>query len=340
MGDEDKKEFATLEEINAYYGGKNKPSADGSVAGYQSQQAHYQDYINALDNYGEAHGNDGDFNPTLFNLYRDYANKGYSNASSAYAQAKATEEGAINTKAQISNMREQSLKYAANAIAAQGFGSQGISESTITGISNNAQAQRIAAELARKDSQDSLFNTYMQTANDLESAKISDTAGSARNEQNDAFELASEMLNNGVSYDEVIKLYGDQMSTMQIATLDALTRDSRWLSGKTTDGQGYGTYEEMLANDVRTENTDYGISDVADEAKLLFNEYSDSEKRENGDCVRLEHEGGGSTNGVYMIYYNGKWYKTTKAQYEKATNKGWFKGGKLKKEQSSGTFAN
>ena len=330
--------YATLEEINAAYGGTNKPTPDGTFAGYKTAESHYQQYLNDLNDYGKEHGGDGDFNQTLFSLYQNYANQGLSNAKSAAAQAKASEEGAMNSKVQLGNMKEQALKYALNGVNASGLGGTGASESAMAGIGTNYMNQVNAVDIAKGQENATIFDSYVTMANELENKKATEHAESVRESQNQAFELASEMLNNGMSYDEVIELYGDQMSEMQLRTLDALTRDSSWLGAHTVDGAGYRSYEEMLANDVKTENLDYNVSDVSKEAKLLFDEYTDG--RENGDCVRLEHKGGGSTNGMYLVFYNGRWYKTTKSEYNKATNKGWFKGGELEADKSSGTFTN
>ncbi len=94
--------------------------------------------------------------------------------------------------------------------------------------------------------------------------------------------------------------------------------DPTWIEKNTTNSQGFTSYQAMLDAGIKTENIKYDISDVANEALLLFDRYTTG--RQNGDAVRLQHHGGGSQNGIYLIYYNGKWYKTDKAHYDNATN--------------------
>lgn len=327
----------SLEGIIGHYGGSNAIKSDGTVKGYQDEFSQYESYLKDLDDYNAAHSGDATFDATKFNLYRNHVNESMNNAKTAFNQAKASEVGAMSSKAQLDNMKEQAIKYAMNTVKAQGMGDTGASESAITGVANNYMNQVNAVDIAKGEEQASLFDSYRTSANAKEQA-LNDRQVE---ESNNAFQLAAEMMNNGSSYDKVIELYGNSLDARQKATLKesystAGGFENDWLKANTTDGQGFTNYDEMKESGVRLANSEYTISDVSDEVKELTKYYTSD--RAEGDCVKLEH-GSDSNKYIYMIYHNGKWYKTDASHYNSAANKGYFKKGSLVKGDSTGTFA-
>ena len=332
----------SLEGINSHFGQGNK-RATGSLVDYQNQVNHYQDYLNQLDEYSNTHGKDEGFDYTKWKLYRDYASGQLKNAQDSYSSAIGSQNAAQAGKLEQANIKENSLKYAQAALKAQGIEGQGVGGSVMAGINNQYGSNVAAIENTKNEQQNAILNAYKDAANIARGNVENSVLEHEQNARNDSFALASELMNNGSSYDRVIELYGDKLSNEQKAVLQETYKnaggiDNEWLTSHNVTSEGFTTYEDMVNSELRTENIDYTIKDVANEAKILIDQYTTG--RQNGDCVRLEHEGGGSTNGLYMIYYNGKWYKTNKSQYDAATNKGWFKGGKLKDDKSTGTFKN
>ncbi len=238
----------------------------------------------------------------------------------------------LSSKIQASVAKDQAQKYIGASLSNAGFAGQGIAESTRTGIMGSYGKAITAAD---ETHQANLLDISKQRAEETE------LAGEEK------WQSAMTMLQQATSKEDLdyvkTSFYNDmtddqkKMFDYYYASYsnDLGTRDDpEWLKANTVNSQGYGSYDEMLKGGLRTDNIDYGVEDVEKEALLLFDRYNVG--RQDGDVVRLEHQGGGSTNGVYLIYYNGKWYKTDKSHYDGAQNKAFFKGAKF--QSGTGTF--
>lgn len=238
----------------------------------------------------------------------------------------------LSSKIQANVAQEQANKYVANSLASAGYGSQGMAESTRLGIANTYQKAIASAD-----------ETHQQNLIDIENQRQTDAEATS----NEDWQSAMTMLQQATSLqdlDYVKSNFYDSMTDKQKKMFDyyyasyskSLNNevDPDWLKSNTVNEVGYSSYADMVAGDLKTENIKYGIDDVKNEATLLFDSYTQG--RENGDVVRLQHHGGGSTNGIYLIYYQGKWYKTDEAHYNSATNKAFFEDSQFK--SGTGTF--
>ena len=340
----------SLEGINAKYG--TAPKVTGSTQDYLNQKNHYQEYLDELNKYQAEHSGDSGFDYTKFKLYSDYANNGLKKAQESYDAAVATDNNALNAKAEQANIKDQALKYAQTSLDAQGLGSQGVGASVQAGIGNQYGSNVASIDNEKGAEKNSIMTAYQQEANADRRAVESAAIEQEQNTKNDYYALASEMMNNGVDFDRVKELYGDKLNKEQLDSLTALNdtargytdNDEEWLKSNATDSRGMTSYEDFVSSGMRTEDTGYKASDdVSNEIKLLFDNYTAG--RENGDVVRLQHHGNGSTNGIYLIYYNGAWYKTDKAHWDSATNRGMLENSRFQTKwnnnpdfESRGTF--
>lgn len=336
--------FASLDQLTEYYK-TTKPTNDGSTAGARAENDYWKNYASDLEQI-HAEGNSGDY--SAYSILRDYVN-GQSKSSEDYLNnLRLLEANAADAKVQAGILRDQSMKRAHVAIDAAGIGNSGVGQSVQTGIGNQYSASLTDIERSAEEGRQGAYESYRQLASDAAIANEDAMHAQAQEQNNSSYTLASEMLNSGMDIDTVLEHYGEGLTDFQKMSLMDLANaqkaqtdgtstnatDADWISKNATNSRGFKSYDEMVAADVRTENVRYGIDDVAYEARLLFDRYTSG--RQDGDCVRLEHHGGGSTNGVYMIYYKGSWYVTDKSHYDSAANKAFFKGGAF--NSGSGTF--
>ena len=331
--------FASLDELSSFFN-STKPGNDGSAEGAKGTRDYWRDYDDALKQLHDE-GNSGDY--ATYSILRDYVSGERKRSEDYFNNIQLLAANAKDAKVEQGILKDQSLKRAQVSIDAAGLGGSGVGQSVMTGIGNQYATNVGAIDRAAEEGRQGAYEAYQQLANDNRIANEDAMHAQEQESNNSAYSLASEMLNAGVDLETVLSHYGEGLSDTQKQTLTDLwnasqgtanTTDSEWIKSNTTNSQGFKSYHEMVDADVRTENVRYGIDDVADEARLLFDRYTTG--RKDGDCVRLEHYGGGSTNGVYMIYYKGSWYVTDKSHYDSAANKAFFKGGSF--NSGSGTF--
>lgn len=332
--------YANIDELTNYYN-STKPANGGSMEDSKATKEYWDAYSADLEQLN-AEGNSGDY--SRYSILRDYVNGQRKSAEDYYRNLQLLEANAKDAKVTQGILRDQSMKRANVTLDAAGLGGSGVGQSYITGIGNSYASGIGAIDRSLAEGKQDAYSQYEQMAREASIANEDALNAQEREASDSNYSLASEMLNAGVDLETVLAHYGEGLSETQKMTLtdlweanqgSAQTTDSDWIKSNAVNQQGFKSYDEMVAADVRTENVRYGIDDVADEARLLFSRYTTG--RQDGDCVRLEHDGGGSTNGVYMIYYKGSWYVTDKSHYDSAANKAKFKGSEYR--EGTGTFS-
>lgn len=238
----------------------------------------------------------------------------------------------LSKEVQAYNAQEQAKKYIGNNLRANGYGSQGASESAMVGIGNTYQ------------------NSLRDAQNEYESSLLS--IKQQQKEESDAdFESFATILGSATSTDQLNQIltnYGyidkDGNWSSEFSKLDAKTQsqikslyslyssefdNQSWLSDNTLNGTGYrdsGTAIQSVAA------ADGSLGSVSNELKAIFNddyikkveEILEDNPNENY-AVKLIN-GGDDSKYVYMIYHNGTWYQTTASAYNKAKYKDTLKG--------------
>jgi len=239
----------------------------------------------------------------------------------------------LSSKIQASVARDQAQKYVGNSLANAGFSGQGIAESTRAGIMGSYNKAIAGAD-----------ETHQANLLDIERQRAEETEAAGEEKWQSAMTMLSQATSKE-DLDYVKNNFYADMTDEQKKMFDyyyasyssglSNRDDPAWLEANTVNSQGYASYSEMEKGDLRTENIKYGIDDVKNEALLLFDTYTTG--RQNGDVVRLQHHGGGSKNGIYLIYYNGKWYKTDEAHYNNAANSAFLEDSKYQSGKGSFT---
>lgn len=107
------------------------------------------------------------------------------------------------------------------------------------------------------------------------------------------------------------------------------------LKETTFNSKGYSSYEEALNSGEMMTGKEWGASSdgrseditaVKDELKVLYGTLTNN-NTQNGTVAALAN--GNSGNIIYMIYYNGSWYKTNRTQFLSSNNKEMIVGGKI-----------
>lgn len=236
----------------------------------------------------------------------------------------------LSKEVQAYNAQEQARKYIGNNLRANGYGSQGASESAMVGIGNTYQ------------------NSLRDAQNEYENSLLS--IKQQQKEESDAdFESFATIFGSATSTDQLNKIlsdYGywkdgewtsefnslDKKTQSQIKSLYSLYSsefdNQSWLSENTLNGTGYrdsGTAIQSVAA------ADGSLGSVSNELKEIFSDtYIDNVEKTIGDsgdsyAVKLIN-GGDDSKYVYMIYHNGTWYQTTASAYNKAKYKDTLKG--------------
>ena len=333
--------YANIDELTNYYN-STKPANGGSMEDSKATKDYWDAYSADLEQLN-ADGAAGDY--SRYSILRDYVNGQRKSAEDYYRNLQLLEANAKDAKVTQGILRDQSMKRANVTLDAAGLGGSGVGQSYITGIGNSYASGVGAIDRTLAEGKQDAYSQYEQMAQEASIANEDAMHAQEREASESNYSLASEMLNAGVDLETVLSHYGEGLSDTQKQTLTdlwnasqgtAVTTDSEWIKSNTTNSQGFKSYDEMVAANLRTENVKYGIDDVGDEARLLFDRYTTG--RQDGDCVRLQHHGGGSTNGIYLIYYKGSWYATDKAHYDAAANSAFIEGSTFHSDRSKGTF--
>lgn len=237
----------------------------------------------------------------------------------------------LSKEVQAYNAQEQARKYTGAGLFANGYGTQGVSESASLGIGNTYTK-------ALRDAQ----NEYDQSVLAIDQQ--------AREEGNSDFESLATLLGSSSStsqLDSILTEYGylkdgqwtdefnklDKRTQNQIKSLYSLYSsefdNQEWLSNMTINGVGYkdsGTAIQNIAT------ADGSLGKVSNELRMIFGDSYLSEvenKIKNGGNYVVKLINVSNNNQfVYMIYRNGTWYQTTANVYNGADYKDTIKGAK------------
>lgn len=257
------------------------------------------------------------------------SNEGASTEEDYYEMLKNESYKALLSKeVQASNARDQALKYTKNAVNANGYGTQGLAESTNTGLANQYLS---ALQTAQTE--------YQNDISDINKAQLEKKLET----DNTNFESLTTLMGNcssAAQLNKTLTTYGymkdGQWNQEKLNKLDENTRNqlvtlynmynselsnSEFISNSTTNGVGYKDAGTAIQNVAVATGE---LNQVKNEINYIFSD-SYLSTRNNGDCVKLVN-GGDDKKYVYMIYYNGAWYQTTGATYNSAKTKEVIKG--------------
>lgn len=247
-----------------------------------------------------------------------------SNSSPSYYEQLKSESyrAMLNAEVQAANAKDQAAKYTLNSLRANGYGSQGLSESASLGINNQyQQALRDASNQYRNE-----LLTIEQQQRQAENSEFEQLATlmSGATNSSDLQGILSEyglwdVETGNWNLEEMSKL--DRNTQNQIRALylmyNSQFENNDWLSENTLNGTGYRDSGSAIQNIVDSRGN---IGSVNSELVHIFSaDYMGH--RQNGDVVKLIR-GGTDDQIVYMIYYNGSWYQTTGAVFSKQERAG------------------
>ena len=239
----------------------------------------------------------------------------------------------LSKEVQAYNAQEQARKYTGMGLAANGYGTQGLSESASLGIGNTySNAMREAQE----EYNQSLLDIGRQQRDEQKQDANSDfeslatlLGSSSSSEQLNQILNDYGYMKDGVWTDEFNKL--DKRTQTQLKSLYSLYtsefENQEWLSDNTINGVGYKDAGTAIQN---VASSDGSMGTVANEIKKIFtDEYIKKVEKlteDGGDYAVKLVNGGHDDVYVYMIYRNGVWYQTTANVYNKAKHKDKLKG--------------
>lgn len=141
-------------------------------------------------------------------------------------------------------------------------------------------------------------------------------------------------------YDKMTETQKQQFDYYYNKAMDNLSTEisPELLKQTTYNSKGYSTYDDivkssetMLGNnngsstDGRNDKIG-GNNGVRDELEVLFNQFSPN-SLQNGTVAQLVN--GTSGNTIYLIFYNGAWYKTSSDQYNSSSHQIDIQGGRV-----------
>ena len=238
------------------------------------------------------------------------------NSQSYYDQLKSESYRAmLNAEVQAANAKDQAAKYTMNSLRANGYGSQGMSESAALGINNQYQQalrdasnqyrnELLAIEQQQKQSENSEFEqlaTLMSGATNGDDLRGILTEYGLWDAENGTWNLEEMSKLDKNTQNQLRSLY--LMYNSQFETND-------WLSKNTLNGTGFRDSGTAIQNVVDSKGN---IGGVSNELNYIFTENYMGTRRD-GDVVKLVN-GSSDSQVVYMIYYNGSWYQTTGAVF-------------------------
>lgn len=236
----------------------------------------------------------------------------------------------LSKEVQAYNASEQARKYLGTNLRANGYGSQGASESAMVGIGNTYQN-------SLRDAQNEYENSLLSIKQQQKEASDAD------------FESFATILSSASSTDQlnnILNNYGymkDGEWTSDFSKLDAKTQsqikslyslyssefdNQSWLSDNTLNGTGYRDSGTAIQSVIAADGS---LGSVKNELKEIFSDsyiekVENTIAKDNGSyAVKLINK---SNDGkyVYMIYRNGAWYQTTARAFNNATHKDTLKG--------------
>jgi len=238
----------------------------------------------------------------------------------------------LSKEVQAYNAEEQARKYTNAGLYANGYGTQGISESASLGIANSYSK---AMKDAQNEYDQSLVNIskaqYEGANSDFESFATLLGNSSSTSQLSKVLEDYGYMDENGEWTNEFNKL--DKKTQSQIKSLYSLYysefENQEWLQNNTINGIGYKDSGTAIQNIATADGV---LGSVSNELRKIFgDEYLKTVERkikDGGEYVVKLVNGSDDNRYVYMIYRNGTWYQTTANVYNKADYKDLIKGAK------------
>lgn len=230
----------------------------------------------------------------------------------------------LSKEVQAANAQDQALKYVNNGVQANGFGTQGVAESTNLGIANQYLS--------------GLRNAQTEYGNEISGINQQQRAEEVA-KANDSFEGLTTLMSGSTSaeqLDSIMKTYGyiNEKGELDEAKLSKLDENSRnqlsilynmysselknndFLSTQTLNGTAFR--DSATAND-NIVDAKGGTGKLDDELEYIFSpDYMKG--KQDGFVVRISTDKD-KDRCAYMIYHNGAWYQTTAQVFANATNK-------------------
>lgn len=233
----------------------------------------------------------------------------------------------LSKEVQAANAKDQAFKYANTGLGMNGFGTQGVSESSRLGIANEYST-------ALRDAQNQYDNQMLNIGQQQRQEEL--------NRQNQGFESLTTLMSGSSSLDqlnETLGTYGylskgedgqyafnqdklnglDENTRNQLVTLynmySSELQNSDFLKNQTINGNGFRDSGSAIQN---VATSDGKLDRVSNALKYIFSEdFLEKNKVENGYTVKLVNKNDDNSY-VYMIYRNGAWYQTTANVYTSA----------------------
>lgn len=309
-------DYASLDDLIREHNAR-KPTSDGSGTGFASTNDYYKEYADALKAYGDSHANDENFDYTRFKIQSDYVNQQAKSANDAYQNYLLTEKNALNAKGTMANIQDQTMKYLQGQQQAQGLAGQGVTQSVQAGVGNQYADNVMQIEQNRQEQEANAYQAYLEGEREAATQAADKQYQYEQGNRENVYNIASALMENGTSYDEIIAAYGDQLTDDQKKALQlAGTTGAAWFDQNTLNGQGYS--ESGSAKQAFTDQ-DGKTGHYNEEINWLFNDgFATKVNPQNGDTCMIQ---GNNGSYCYVVYRDGKWYQTSAQTYNNGSRK-------------------
>lgn len=227
----------------------------------------------------------------------------------------------LDSEIQLANAKQNAMKATNNNMAALGMGGSGYGVVASSGIGND-YLNAMRGVRSDYDSSINKINQEQRTEQIAQENTDVKNISSAFDNATSEADLNKVLSGYGIEIDENGNFtgeYWDSLSdnakrviTTKYQSLLGQAQASDWLANNTVDGQAYKD-SGVAIQEITDSNGNKG--NTSHELRYIFSdEYM--KNRNNGDVVKLVN-GGNKNSYVYMVYYNGAWYKTTGEVYER-----------------------
>ena len=217
----------------------------------------------------------------------------------------------LNSEIQAGIARDRALKYTQGQLNAQGYGTQGVAESSKIGLYNDYMGALASAKSDYNDSMLKIKENEAQAENDsFESMTTLLGQVSSTDQLNKVLSIYGITNNDGVlsggSYDKL-----SPESQKQLSTLVSLAQANLDENENTIDVGSSGIGGEVDMNKIINKNGQT-TSRLADESKTM-DKYLSNGQLKNGDLIKLENAKGNQE--TFVIINNGKPYYITEREF-------------------------
>ena len=233
----------------------------------------------------------------------------------------------LSKEVQAHNAQQQAMKYTGIGLRGNGFGTQGIGESTRLGVNNALGSALRSAQTEYESAMQGIAQQEKQARND-EFESLTTLMGNASS----SGQLGEMMAEYGYGkydgkgnfqWDEKALSELDENTRKQLKILYGMygseLQNNEWLSSNTINGMGYRDAGTAIQNVVDSKGEQ---GTVSNELRTIFSDsYLKDKKVSDGFAVKLVN-GDDSGKVVYMVYRNGTWYQTTASVYNDAKDAG------------------